>query len=111
MCPLCDKKCPFWYLNSTCQSSWVRRCHNMPQSHFSFTVFSPLHSYTVSSSNPVCLTMKEQYFLPYSWGFGVSAVLPVVCVARMSLPPLCPRQLVKTFFQMCGRLNNVSVLA
>lgn len=22
MCPLCDKTCPFWYLNSTCQSSW-----------------------------------------------------------------------------------------
>lgn len=24
MCPLCDKKCPFWKLNSTCLSSWVR---------------------------------------------------------------------------------------
>lgn len=23
MCPLCDKKCPFWKLNSTCLSSWV----------------------------------------------------------------------------------------
>ncbi|XP_058484480.1 anoctamin-5b isoform X1 [Solea solea] len=22
MCPLCDKKCPFWKLNSTCLSSW-----------------------------------------------------------------------------------------
>uniref|UniRef100_A0A8C4HYC0 Anoctamin n=1 Tax=Dicentrarchus labrax TaxID=13489 RepID=A0A8C4HYC0_DICLA len=22
MCPLCDKKCPFWRLNSTCLSSW-----------------------------------------------------------------------------------------
>ncbi|XP_069553768.1 anoctamin-5b isoform X2 [Brachyistius frenatus] len=22
MCPLCDKKCPFWQLNSTCLSSW-----------------------------------------------------------------------------------------
>ncbi|XP_054900801.1 anoctamin-5b isoform X1 [Poeciliopsis prolifica] len=22
MCPLCDKKCPFWKLNSTCFSSW-----------------------------------------------------------------------------------------
>ncbi|KAM4597065.1 anoctamin-5b isoform 2-T2 [Fundulus diaphanus] len=22
MCPLCDKKCPFWTLNSTCLSSW-----------------------------------------------------------------------------------------
>lgn len=24
MCPLCDKKCPFWKLNSTCLSSWVK---------------------------------------------------------------------------------------
>nr|XP_019935305.1 PREDICTED: anoctamin-5-like [Paralichthys olivaceus] len=23
MCPLCDKKCPFWQLNSTCLSSWI----------------------------------------------------------------------------------------
>lgn len=25
MCPLCDKKCPFWKLNSTCLSSWVKK--------------------------------------------------------------------------------------
>ena len=24
MCPLCDKKCGYWKLNSTCYSSWVR---------------------------------------------------------------------------------------
>lgn len=24
MCPLCDKKCGYWKLNSTCNSSWVR---------------------------------------------------------------------------------------
>uniref|UniRef100_A0A3B3X1S1 Anoctamin n=1 Tax=Poecilia mexicana TaxID=48701 RepID=A0A3B3X1S1_9TELE len=24
MCPLCDKKCPFWKLNSTCFSSWKK---------------------------------------------------------------------------------------
>lgn len=23
MCPLCDKKCGYWKLNSTCNSSWV----------------------------------------------------------------------------------------
>lgn len=86
MCPLCDKKCPFWYLNSTCESSWVRRRLNASQSHFnSRRLLSPLHSYTVSSSNPVCLTTKGQYFLPYSWEFGVSAVLPVVSLARMSV--------------------------
>uniref|UniRef100_A0A8C2X4E2 Anoctamin n=1 Tax=Cyclopterus lumpus TaxID=8103 RepID=A0A8C2X4E2_CYCLU len=26
MCPLCDKKCPFWKLNSTCLSSWTSHC-------------------------------------------------------------------------------------
>lgn len=24
MCPLCDKKCGYWKLSSTCNSSWVR---------------------------------------------------------------------------------------
>lgn len=24
MCPLCDKKCGYWKLNATCNSSWVR---------------------------------------------------------------------------------------
>lgn len=24
MCPLCDKKCGYWKLNITCNSSWVR---------------------------------------------------------------------------------------
>lgn len=24
MCPLCDKKCGYWKLNTTCNSSWVR---------------------------------------------------------------------------------------
>jgi len=24
MCPLCDRKCSFWKLNSTCLSSWVK---------------------------------------------------------------------------------------
>lgn len=24
MCPLCDKKCSYWKLNSTCNSAWVR---------------------------------------------------------------------------------------
>lgn len=23
MCPLCDKKCSYWKLNTTCNSSWV----------------------------------------------------------------------------------------
>lgn len=33
MCPLCDKKCGYWKLNSTCNSSWVRHADHC-MSHF-----------------------------------------------------------------------------
>lgn len=47
MCPLCDKTCPFWYLNSTCQSSWVRRRYSMSQSHFHYCILTTSCTYCV----------------------------------------------------------------
>lgn len=87
MCPLCDKKCPFWKLNSTCLSSWV----NLSKVVFCRVTMPPIYVQLVSffmelillcilsPSNPICLITREPYFLPYSWEFGVSVVdaLPV----------------------------------
>uniref|UniRef100_A0A7N6BRG6 Anoctamin n=1 Tax=Anabas testudineus TaxID=64144 RepID=A0A7N6BRG6_ANATE len=38
MCPLCDKKCTFWTLNSTCLSSWVKYFHLMCSFKAKFTI-------------------------------------------------------------------------
>lgn len=42
---------------------------------FSLLLLYGTYSFHIlSSSNPICLTMRERYSLPYLWGFGVSAV-------------------------------------
>lgn len=96
MCPLCDKKCTFWKLNSTCLSSWVNcftSCSDIRWNDLmvmiKYLVWT-LHNHDrwrssavrhhvyaqvvciLSSSNHICLTTREQCSLPHLWGFGVS---------------------------------------
>lgn len=42
----------------------------------------------LSSSNPICLTMRERYSLPYLWGFGVSVVDAALPQEVQFTPPL-----------------------
>lgn len=74
MCPLCDRDCEYWRLNTTCQSSEVCTCFS---NCFSFlvilkTVLVLTCSCVFCCSIPICLTTWQHSFLPFSWGYGVS---------------------------------------
>lgn len=74
MCPLCDRECEYWRLNTTCESSEVCIWFF---SHFSFLIGLSIVllqncSYVFCCSIPICLTMWRLFFLQFSWAYGVS---------------------------------------
>lgn len=74
MCPLCDRECEYWRLNTTCVSSEVCICFS---SHLSFlfrlkTVLVLTCSSLFCCSIPICLTTWQLSFLPFLWAYGVS---------------------------------------
>lgn len=74
MCPLCDRECEYWRLNTTCQSSEVCIWFS---SHLSFLFILKAGLLLTCScvfccSIPICLTTWQLFFLPFSWAYGVS---------------------------------------
>lgn len=56
MCPLCDKKCGYWKLNTTCNSSWVRYSVLTADLLLCF-VHNVCHKFVSLCSNRTSLTM------------------------------------------------------
>lgn len=67
MCPLCDKKCGYWKLNSTCNSSWVR---HSSMSHILHTFF------TACGISRVVVALLKQIW-PFVYHVPPSAITPV----------------------------------
>ncbi|OXB71826.1 UNVERIFIED_CONTAM: hypothetical protein H355_009633 [Colinus virginianus] len=77
MCPLCDRECEYWRLNTTCESSEVCTCFFIPFSClFTLKTGSLLGvSFVFCCSIPICLTTWQLFFLPFSWAYGVSLII------------------------------------
>uniref|UniRef100_A0A3B4VB61 Anoctamin n=1 Tax=Seriola dumerili TaxID=41447 RepID=A0A3B4VB61_SERDU len=60
MCPLCDKKCGYWKLNSTCNSSWVRH-------PIDFVRDSCFHVFMFSLTLFLEFWKRRQARLEYEW--------------------------------------------
>lgn len=74
MCPLCDRDCEYWRLNTTCESSQVCIwfCSHLPCLFILKTVLVLTFSWVFCCSIPICLTTWQLFFLPFSWVYGVS---------------------------------------
>lgn len=74
MCPLCDRECEYWRLNTTCESSEVCIWFSSHLSLFFIlkTVLVPTCPCVFCCSIPICLTTWQLSFLPFSWAYGVS---------------------------------------